>query len=427
MTNNRFAYYLWQFPILSETFIQREITAIRNAGLPLTVIADRPGDMDSLDPATQSMIQETEYLFPLSKMSLIKSLLQFLLFKPKMVYQAAHLVFSIRHQHRQNLIENLLVLLKSIYLAGYLNTRMINHAHCPWSDVNAFILLVAAKLAGITYSVQARAHDLYRYSANYALSEKFRFSSFIITNCHFNETNIKAIFPDDKRPDIHMIYDGLPMNQFHPASMRKNPLLPARILAVGRLIEQKGYHYLLKACKILKDAGIKFHCTIIGGVETPLYVDHPIQLKKEQQELSLNDQVVFAGARSFDYILQAYAEADIFVLPCVNAADGSRDVTPNALMEAMAMKLPVISTTLAAIPEIVENEISGLLVPPMDEKALALAMKILIEDETMRHRLGENARRQIEDKFDIAKNINQFNTLFDQILKKTKIPNFPVI
>ena len=127
--------------------------------------------------------------------------------------------------------------------------------------------------------------------------------------------------------------------------------------------------------------------------------------------------VFFSGTQRFEQVLGKYREPDIFILPSVIAEDGSRDITPNVLIEAMAMKIPVISTTVTGIPEIVENEVSGILVPPNDENALAEAIIKLIHDSNLRNELGENARKRIEERFDSNKNIGQYVDLFSGRLK----------
>ena len=118
------------------------------------------------------------------------------------------------------------------------------------------------------------------------------------------------------------------------------------------------------------------------------------------------------GAQPFEKILEAYTRADLFVLPCVIAENGGRDISPNALIEAMAMGLPVISTQLSAIPEIVEHGVSGVLVPPNDANALADAMRQLMENEPLRRALGVRARERVAARYDARKNVQQFVALF---------------
>lgn len=411
-SQKRIAYYLWRYPVLSETFIQREIRALKQTGLQVEVIADMPDDLDILDKETRSLADNTTYLFPIKKTYLLKLLAQFLFTKPVKLMHCFFYITSVRYQLRQSPKEDVLILLKAIYLSGVLIDKRIAHVHCPWSDINAFILLVASKLTSIPYSLQARAHDVHRKISTYALQEKFGQAKFVITNSQFNKTHIHSKVNKQKCAEIHLIYEGLPPEQFHPAIPVENPLKEAHILSVGRLIEPKGLDYLLKACKILKDKGLNFRCKVIGGTEEPLYADYANTLKQLHMELGLEDRVFFAGAQPFTNVIKAYQKADMFVLPCVTAEDGTQDIVPNSIMEAMAMMLPVISTNQTAIPEMIENSVSGILISPKDEHALAEAMICLINDEELRKKLGENARKRIEERFDIRKNIIQYVELF---------------
>ena len=194
--------------------------------------------------------------------------------------------------------------------------------------------------------------------------------------------------------------------------MEENLSKETRLLSVATLGETKGLVYLLKSCKALKERGFLFNCEIIGGTHEPLYTNYYLELKKLHRELRLEKLVSFLGAQPFDSVLERYRNADIFILPCVVAEDGSRDITPNALIEAMAMKIPVISTNITAIPEIVEDGISGILVPPNDEYSLAEAIIKLITNDKLRADLGENARKKVEERFGINKNILEYIDLF---------------
>ena len=187
-----------------------------------------------------------------------------------------------------------------------------------------------------------------------------------------------------------------------------------RILSVGRLIECKGFTVLLKACQILREKEIDFRCEIVGGPEEPFYAEYHRNLKALHQELNLQAQVVFRGVQPFTRVLEAFQQTDIFVLSCVIGQDGTQDITPNSLIEAMAMKLPVISTKITAIPEIVDDGVNGILISPNDEFALAETIIKLKKDNQLRKRLGENARKKAEAQFDIRKNVHQYIKVFKQ-------------
>jgi glycosyltransferase involved in cell wall biosynthesis len=137
-----------------------------------------------------------------------------------------------------------------------------------------------------------------------------------------------------------------------------------------------------------------------------------VELRKLHTALGLESTVTFRGAQPLAAVLAAYRRSDVFVLPCVRARSGSHDITPNALIEAMAMKLAVVSTTSGAIPEIVEDGVDGVLVEPNDERALAGAIRGLLDDPERRRALGEAARRKVVERFDIARNVRDRLALF---------------
>ncbi len=408
----RFAYYLWRFPTLSETFIRREIAALDRSGLDVQVIADAPGDLHLLDQKAESPAQRTHYLLPEDEGLFLKYRSRFRAADPLLYLSSFLNVVLCRYGSYKTLREDFHVFRKAIYLAGALVDQGANHVHAPWADKCAFIAWIASRLAKVPYSVQARAHDLYRAKHRYAHREKFGNAEFIVTNCAYNESHIRSFLPERDWHKIHVIYEGIDLEEFLPVQQKLHESGPVRILSVARLIEEKGLVYLLQACKMLRDRGYAFTCQILGGPELPHFANYYVTLKKLHRALGLDDCVSFLGAQPFERVLAELGSADIFVLPCVMASDGSRDITPNALIEAMAMKLPVISTNLSGIPESVENGGSGILVPPKDEQALADALMQLIEDEDLRRELGERARKRVQERFDIKKNIARYVALF---------------
>ena len=207
------------------------------------------------------------------------------------------------------------------------------------------------------------------------------------------------------------MYNGINLEQFKPKQKDKNTKEQIKILSVARLIEEKGIPYLLKACKILEEKGYSFVCEIIGEREDS-FANEYVKIKKLHNRLDLKDRVLFSGALPFAEVLKKYEEADIFVLPCVVAQHGGRDITPNSLIEAMAMKLPVVSTKITGIPEIVDDDINGILIAPNDEDVLAKAIIRLIENKDLRERLSRNARKKVEEKFNIEKNSRLLARLF---------------
>ncbi len=271
-------------------------------------------------------------------------------------------------------------------------------------------------MLGITFSIQARAFDLHKKDTAFALTEKFDNAAFIITNTNYNRNYINSLMTKNTRNNIHRVYNGIDISQFKPkekiATQSKRII---RLITVARLTEQKGITYLLNACRILLDQGYRFEWHIIGAPNSERWVYY-IQIKQLYHELGLKETVKFRGALPFAEILDEYRKSDIFVLPCVIAENGGRDIIPNVVIEAMAMKLPVISTTITGLPEMVDHQTSGLLVPPKNESELAAAVIKLLEDPALRKRFGENGRKIVEEKFNIHKNILSYHRLFGEVL-----------
>jgi len=407
------AYYLWRFPILSQTFIQREVRALKEAGLAVRVVADAAQDVELLGPDARSLMEHTEYLLPINAERLQGYKHRFWRRNPLLYLSLFLYVMLHRYTRNKTFGKDQEVFCKAVYLAGTLEDRNIDHLHSPWADRCAFISLIASRLLGVPYSVQGRAHDIHRDTHRYALPEKLENAQFVITNTQYNASYMRTLIREQHWHGINVIHNGVDLQQLVPSPPTESTTEPTLLLSVARLIPQKGLEYLLEACRILRERGYAFRCEIIGGPEEPLYTNYHIGLKKLRSRLGLEENVFLLGAQPFAQVLAKLTCAHIFVLPCVLAKDGSRDITPNSLIEAMALQLPVISTVLSGIPEIVENGVSGILVPPNDEQSLADAIGRLIVDQGLRRELGRNARKKVEERFDIEKNIRHFVALFE--------------
>jgi glycosyltransferase involved in cell wall biosynthesis len=407
-------YYLWVYPLLSETFIRREIVALRETGLDVTVVADMPGDGPELDPSLQPLVREARYLLPVSPAALILRALAFLARRPLTFVRLLFYVLVVPWDSNRTLARDVRVFGKAIAIAAIMEDCGVTHVHSPWANVNAFMLLIVSRLLGTGFSLQARAHDIHRDDSAFALPQKFRHADFIVTNTRYNEASLRAMLPPAPRSRVHCIHNGIDLDDFVPDATPVRQADQFHILSVARLIEPKGITVLLRACRLLLDRGLRFECTIIGGTEEPLYTAYRVQVAVLHRQLGLTDAVRFCGAAPFDQVLDAMRTADLFVLPCVVAANGSKDITPNSLIEAMAMKLPVVSSRITAIPEIVTHGESGMLVPPGDVDALAATMQQVLEDPRLRQRLGDCARAAVERKFDVRANIDGYVRLFGE-------------
>lgn len=410
----RIGYYLWRFPTLSETFVRREVQALRDAGIPVVTFADEPGGL-----ADETSVNPTRYLLPRDEKRTARAI-EFFKQRGRLRFWNSRL-FTVLHRYGayKTRHEDEYVFERAVALAYQLHEHSITHIHAPWADRTAFIGLVAAALLNIPFSVETRAHDLYRRNSQYGLSEKFSNAQFVITNSNYNARAIATYLNSPQPPPVHVIREPFPLQQFHPPA-RRLVSEPFRILCVARLIEEKGLVYLLHACSQLRARGLTFRCEIIGAPEEPTYTTYLIQLKRLYQHLRLHNWVAFLGAQPYDRVLDAYSRAHLFVLPCVIAENGGRDISPNALIEAMAMGLPVISTQVAAIPEIVEQGVSGILVPPNDAEALANAIIELMQDEPRRCQSGARARERVHAQYAAEQIVPQYLSLFQSAAQRNR-------
>ena len=392
----RVGYYIWRFPDLTGTYIQREVGALRQAGLDLEVLADLRERDALLDADARALVSGTHYLLPIDAERL-----------------RAYRQRLLRDDPPNAAPQDLRLIDHAVYLAGHVRERGITHLHSPWAHLAGFIASLAARLAGVPYSVQARAStDLYRNGSRVGLAEILAQAKFIVTGSAFNRSFIEQVAPQCMPLPIEVIYEGLDPTRFAPGRRRQAASDPLRILSVGRLSEEKGFEHLLHALAALRACGRRFRCVIVGGVGPGSSDRYARALADLCRRLELDDDVCFAGALPFDCVLEEYARADVFAMSSVVASDGGRDVTPNVLIEAMATQLAVVAPKMTAIPEIVEDRASGILVPPRNPAALAQAVCELADDPALAHRLGQNARRRVEERFDVRKNVRRYLELF---------------
>lgn len=405
----RLAYFHHAFPVLTETFIQREVTALRAAGLPLEVLSYEAVGAAHFDEQARALMATTVYLRPPRPGGLPPGWRELARRHPLRLANAFLWLLFRQHTPRKGFRRDRDLFRRVLQLATELRARRITHVHTPWANPDATVALLAARLADARYSVQARASDIHRAGAEHGRRERLAAAAFVVTNTEYNQRILRGWLAGAAAP-IALIRNGIELRDFAPPARTPGDG-PLRVLCVGRLTAPKGIDALLRACALLRDAGQAPACAIIGGrVEDE--VNHYLHLRRLHRALGLADVVRFLGPLPFARVRERYARADVVVLPAVQASDGRREVTPNALLEAMAMGCAVVSTPIGGIPEIIEDGVSGLLVPPRDAPALAAALARLGGDPALRARLGAAARARIEERFDIARNIRQYVALF---------------
>jgi glycosyltransferase involved in cell wall biosynthesis len=277
-------------------------------------------------------------------------------------------------------------------LARALRRSRAGHLHAHFANVPAAIAELVRILTGIPYSFTAHAKDIYLAPPD-DLRRKIRGAEFVLTCTGFNQDYLRRI--SDCETPIQLAYHGVDLSLFQPAPAAAHVPAAAEpvILSIGRFCEKKGFPYLIQACSILKGEGRRFRCRIVG------YGEMKEQLAAHIAELHLQDCVSLEGPLNQDQIIAVYRTATLFVLPCHVIANGDRDGIPNVLLEAMSMGIPVISTAISGISELIENTVNGLLVPERDGESVARAAGLLLDEPALRARLAENGRKTAAETF----------------------------
>jgi glycosyltransferase involved in cell wall biosynthesis len=292
----------------------------------------------------------------------------------------------------------------AVYLAKEIQKRNIKHLHAHFAENATTLALLSARLIGVSFSFTAHAKDIFVNPI--LLPDKIKEAKFIIAISEYNRRYLQAfVATQDPIQKIHLVHCGIDVQKFSLTRGRSPNNQPV-ILSVGRLVEKKGYVYLIKACKLLVAQGYDFRCVIVGSGPQETF------LKRMVIENHLSDHVIFSGAVFQEDLKKIFITSDIFVLPCIIAKDKDMDGIPVSLMEAMSMEIPPISTSISGIPELIEDLKTGLTVPPRDEKTLARAIGKLIEDEELRVKLGKAGRNKVIESFEIKKNTIRLYKIF---------------
>lgn len=390
---DRVAYVTKRYPRFSETFIVNEILAHEAAGFHVDVFA--------LRPATEMHFQDI--------LAKVRAPVSYIPEKPRRASQMWALISEARRklplfwrELGELDIEDGDALFQAIHLALEIDRRGITHLHAHFATVATVVTRLAARFTGISYSFTAHAKDIFHDSVETDhLRRHLRDASVAITVSDFNLDHLRRICGVDAAR-VSRVYNGLDLERF-PYHAPKGR--PRHILAVGRLVEKKGFHVLVDACAILRDRGVDFTCAIVGEGE------EEARLRAQIHGLGMDEAIALIGPLPQADVVKALEGAAVFAAPCIVGEDGNRDGLPTVLLEAMAKGAPCISTDVTGIPELLEDDASGLMVPQHDPIALADALERLLGDEALQRKLADTARARIERDFDIHANARTLREL----------------
>ena len=394
----RIAYVMKRYPRLTETFILNEIAVMERLGVKLELFSLLQPEPPPHHPMVNE-VKATLHHLPPTLFAKLKRLVQThascIAHSPLGYARALGRAFGL-----SAISPAPLFVWKKFMWAGFVadgcRRRNVTLIHAHFANTPAAVAWFASAMSGIPYSFTTHAKDLYLTPPR-VLRSRARDASFIATCTRYNADYLKGILPVGDHEKVHVVYHGIDACRFAmraATAPQKAVGLPPLILSVGRLVPKKGFRDLIAACRTLDHNGIRFRCIIVG--EGPLRGAMEADIARH----GLSGIVTLKGAMTHADLVALYGEADIFVLsPCV-VADGDRDGIPNVIVEAMASGVPVVSTSVSGIPELVQNDVTGLLVPSESQMALAAALRRLLGDPQYGTKLARNARARIERDFD---------------------------
>lgn len=297
----------------------------------------------------------------------------------------------------------------------------IDFVYSPWPRGAATAAWVGATLAGLPFGVAARGDNL--APADPDLGAKLEAATVIRANNAADQKRIESFDKGQAKGKTELIYNSLTISPDLAKNGDQNrfsgPVV--RLLSLGRFDVTKGFDVLLKACALLKKSGFPFQLTLAGGGGKLMGLGGlESGLRSLRESLGLESEVDMPGLISHDQLPELLASHDIFLAPCVIDKSGRRDGIPNTVIEALAYGMPVISTNINALPEVVKDGETGLSVPPNDPQALASAIKKLAADPDLARKLGQNGAALAASLFDPLANAERFANMFNRAHARSK-------
>jgi glycosyltransferase involved in cell wall biosynthesis len=398
------AYLVKGWPRLSETFILNEVIAIERRNIPLRIFSVKDPNNEPVHAKVTGVRSVVTYI------SLARHWRAALLGNIRLVWRRpGSYIRTFLYATIQAAIHFRFVVMRRFWQAGYLGDiflrQPVSHLHAHFATSPAMVAFFTHKLLGIPYTFTAHAKDIY-ISPQKLLRSKIDAAGAVITCTEYNRQYLLSQFGPSLNRKLHCIHHGLDLSEFEFRSPRGSTEEIPVVLAVGRLVEKKGLGHLLRAVDILRKRGRRVCAEIIG--------DGPLRgaLENQLRGLGLVDTVELLGAQPHEKVRLAYRRASLFVLPCTVAENGDRDGIPNVLLEAMAAGVPVISTEVSGVPELIDSEHDGLLVPPNNPAMLADAMERVLASAELGERLAHAARAKIEASFSMDHGTAQLLGLF---------------
>jgi len=401
----RMAYFLSRYPAVSHTFFLKEILGLRRLGFEIEVASVNPPDrtVSELPPVEAEEAGRTYCLKQTTIWETICVLVTVTLVHPAVFFRGVQTTLTMGGWDVVRKIYAFFYTVEAFLLGHWMKKRDLRHLHVHFGGSVATVAMVAAEIWKLDYSLTIHGPEEF-YEVDYTyLPRKIERAKFIFCISDFCRSQLMKYCDPTHWDKMHVVRLGVDVEEFKPSS--REPSRPLQIVCVGRLVPAKGQHILLRALSVLHAKGHAARLIFVGnGPDLE-------SLRQEAASNGLAEQVTFRGALNHDQTRAQLAQADIFAL--ASFAEG----IPVALMEAMAMAIPCVSTSVAGIPELIRNDVDGLLVSASSVESMAGAIESLVVDEELRARLGRSARAQVIERYNLADNLKVLASTFEECFR----------
>ncbi len=385
--NGALGYVVRKFPVLSETFVLNEVLGLEARGVPLHIFSLQEPNDPRFHEDLPKLKACVSYVPDFTEPS--KLLRHHACFRRKHPQRYRRALYYTLRCARPGLWWRFI---QAGYVASEARRLGIGHFHAQFANAPATVACLSSRMSGIPFSFTAHATDIYKHRVDpKALRRKVEDARFVVTVSEFNKKYLEEL-TGSRNGKIVRIYNGIDLRRFAPNGR------PApgrfRVLCVARLVEKKGHRVLIEAMKLLKERGLEVECELVGkgGLRS--------ELEALIRERGLQDSVHLLGPRTQLEVLDRYHRAHLYVLPCLVASDGNREGLPVSIVESLACGLPVVTTAVTGIPEVVRDGENGILLPEADPKLVADAIESVIENPDLYRQLRNHARASVVPAFD---------------------------
>ncbi len=423
-SNNVIGYITEGFPGVM-TFLEREISGLIQHGWEVSVFALHKESAVHYAAELDQSLVNTHYCLNRNILSfkMLQSHIRILFNRPKVYFQSILFLLRTYGTSWYSLSRAIYAFMKAGYFYANAKSRGVQHLHAHFSGRTVDVAIFLSQFLNVGFSFTGHSNDV---TGNYPLLQnKINLASFVVAE---NERALEAIksyiLSDTSTVSAHIVHPGVNTEYFKP-NMESQSNVPT-LIAVTRLVESKGLDDLVRACSVLRDKELQFHCNIIG--------DGPVYDQLESQILNgrLEEYITLHGALTSVDIVQLLAEAWIFVLPCVRILGGQgdhpgkfvsvvEDGIPSSIVEAMSVGLPVVTTDVGSLPEIVEHSVNGIVISERDPDGLSEVLLQLIDNSSLRHRLGRKARETIIADFNTVVCTSVLGSLMSSVINNRRV------